>query len=256
MNIREIAERAYTKRLRKNLTHIPNHVAIIQDGNRRYAKAHGKDTEYGHKCGANTTEQVIDWMSEFGIRHITFFAFSTENFQRPIEEREELRQLFMEKFSALLDDERVSQHNINVSIIGDRTLLDEELKKTIQEVEEATKNNSRYFIHIALAYGGRNEIVTTAKKIVAAVQSNTISVDQITPELVTEKMYLGIVMPPVDLMIRTADEHRTSNFLPWMANGNEATVCFCTPTWPEFRYVDMLRALRIYDEQKCKKLTT
>ncbi len=256
MSIRSVAEAVYAKRLRKSLTHIPNHVAIIQDGNRRYARARGKDTGYGHRLGADTTERVLDWMGELGIRHVTFFAFSTENFRRPEEEKEELHQLFMEKFSALLTDERVSRHEINVSVIGDRSLLDEELKKTIQDVEAATKNYSHYFIHIALAYGGRNEIVTTTKKIVAAVQSGTISADQITPELVTENMYQGVAMPPVDLIIRTANDRRTSNFLPWMANGNEAAVCFCTPTWPEFRYVDMLRALRIYDERMRETLTT
>ncbi|HJK22545.1 MAG TPA: undecaprenyl diphosphate synthase family protein, partial [Methanocorpusculum sp.] len=108
MSIRSVAENLYAKRLRKSLMYIPNHVAIIQDGNRRYAKAHGKDTGYGHRLGADTTERVLDWMGELGIRHVTFFAFSTENFRRPEEEKEELHQLFMEKFSALLTDERVS----------------------------------------------------------------------------------------------------------------------------------------------------
>jgi len=256
VSIRSVVESVYAKKLRRCLIHIPNHVAIIQDGNRRYARARGKDTGYGHRLGAETTGRVLDWMGELGIRHVTFFAFSTENFRRPEEEKEELHQLFMEKFSALLTDERVSRHEINVSVIGDRSLLDEELKKTIQDVEAATKNYSRYFVHTALAYGGRNEIVTTAKKIVAAVQSGTISADQITPELVTESMYQGVAMPPVDLIIRTANVRRTSNFLPWMANGNEAVVCFCTPTWPEFRYLDLLRALRIYDDRMRETLTT
>ena len=239
----------YAKRLYRSLTHIPNHVAIIQDGNRRYAQARGEATGYGHRMGADTTERVLDWMGELDIRHVTFFAFSTENFQRTEEEKEELHQLFVEKFSALLTDDRVARHEINVSVIGDRSLLDEELKKKIEAAEAATKNYSRYFVHIALAYGGRNEIVITAKKIVTAVRDGSIAADAITPELVTENMYQGISMPPVDLIIRTANDRRTSNFLPWMANGNEAAVCFCTPTWPEFRYVDMLLALRMYDER-------
>ncbi len=109
MSIRSVAENVYAKRLRRSLTHIPNHVAIIQDGNRRYARARGKDTGYGHRLGADTTERVLDWMGELGIRHVTFFAFSTENFRRPEEEKEELHQLFMQKFSALLTDARVSR---------------------------------------------------------------------------------------------------------------------------------------------------
>jgi tritrans,polycis-undecaprenyl-diphosphate synthase [geranylgeranyl-diphosphate specific] len=119
----------------------------------------------------------------------------------------------MDKFSAILTDERVSRHEINVSVIGDRTLLDVELKKTILKVEATTKHYSRYFVHISLAYGGHNEIVATAKKIIAAVQSNSISVD-ITSDMVTENMHQGISMPPVDLIIRTENDCRTSNFLP------------------------------------------
>ena len=129
MSIRSVAENLYAKRLRRSLTHIPNHVAIIQDGNRRYARARGKDTGYGHRLGADTTERVLDWIGELDIRHVTFFAFSTENFQRTEEEKEELHQLFVEKFSALLTDDRVARYEINISVIGDRSLLDEELKK-------------------------------------------------------------------------------------------------------------------------------
>ncbi|MDV0440878.1 polyprenyl diphosphate synthase [Methanorbis furvi] len=249
MSIRSVAEAVYAKRLRGKLLHIPSHVAIIQDGNRRFAKSRGMDTSYGHRLGADTSERVLDWMGELGIRHVTFFAFSTENFRRPEEEKAELHLLFMDTFSRLLTDERVYKNEINITIIGDRALLDDELLQIIEETEVATKDHSRFFVHIAIAYGGRNEIVATAKKIVAAVRDGSIPVSQITPELVTENMYQGISMPPVDLIIRTANDRRTSNFLPWMANGNEAAVCFCTPTWPEFRYVDMLRALRVYDER-------
>jgi tritrans,polycis-undecaprenyl-diphosphate synthase [geranylgeranyl-diphosphate specific] len=124
-----------------------------------------------------------------------------------------------------------------------------ELKKTILKVGATAKHYSRYFVHISLAYGDRSEIVATAKKNRRCSQSNSISVDDITPDMVTKNMYQGISAPPVDLIIRTANNRRTSNFLPWMANGNEAAVCFCTSTWPEFRYVDLLRALRVYDER-------
>lgn len=249
MSIRSVAEKIYARRLRSKLVHLPNHVAIIQDGNRRFAKDHGMDTGAGHRLGADTTERVLDWMGELDIRHITFYAFSTENFRRPEDEQAELHQLFLEKFSALLTDPRVVKHEINISVIGDRSLLDADLLKIIEDAEAATRQYSRYFVHVALAYGGRNEIVMTAKKIVAGVRDGSITVEEITPKLVTESMYPGISMPPVDLIIRTANDRRTSNFLPWMANGNEAAVCFCTPTWPEFRYMDMLRALRIYDER-------
>ncbi len=239
----------YARLLRWQLKYIPMHVAIIQDGNRRFAKAHGKDTGYGHRLGADTTERVLDWMSELGIRHITFYAFSTENFKRPEDEKTELLRLFIEKFGGIVEDRRVYENQINITVIGDRSLLDPALLEKVEAAEEATRNHSRYYVHFALAYGGRNEIVTTARRIVSDVRAGKLMPEEITPDAVTRRMYPEMLMPPVDLIIRTANDRRTSNFLPWLANGNEAAVCFCTPTWPEFRYVDMLRALRTYDQR-------
>ena len=249
MSFRNFAESVYTRLLRWQLTYIPMHVAIIPDGNRRFANANGKDTGYGHRLGADTTERVLDWMSELGIRHITFYAFSTENFKRPEDAKAELLRLFIEKFGDIVEDRRVYENQINITVIGDRSLLDPELLEKVEAAEEATRNHSRYYVHFALAYGGRNEIVTTAQRIVSDVRSGKLIPEEITPDAVTRRMYPEIPMPPVDLIIRTANDRRTSNFLPWLANGNEAAVCFCTPTWPEFRYVDMLRALRTYDQR-------
>jgi len=247
--LRTFAENLYVHRLVRQLTHIPTHVAIIQDGNRRYAKSHGQDTEYGHRAGAETTLRVLDWMGELGIVHTTFYAFSTENFKRPKEEVDELLELFIEKFSDMMVDKRIYDKEINVTVIGDRSRIDKRLLDKIEAIEERTKNHKKFFVHFALAYGGRNEIVDTTKCIVSKVRAGEISPDSITPDLVASRMYPTVKMPPVDLIIRTANDKRTSNFLPWLANGNEAAVCFCAPTWPEFRYVDMVRALRTYDER-------
>lgn len=249
MSVRSCAESLYAKYLQLRLKHIPTHVAIIQDGNRRYAKAHGIEVSEGHRLGAITTENVLDWMNLLGIRHVTFYAFSTENFNRPEDEVEELMQLFIDKLEEIIHDERVIKNKINVTIIGDRSMLPADVLRRVEESEEATKYYSNYYMHLALAYGGRNEILMTAKSILGEVKEGKISSDEITPELITKKMYPEIPMPPVDLIIRTGNDRRTSNFLPWLANGNEAAVCFCAPTWPEFRYVDMLRALRTYDQR-------
>lgn len=249
MSVRTFAEDLYVHRLVRQLTRIPTHVAIIQDGNRRYAKAHGKDTAFGHRAGAETTFKVLEWMEGLGISHVTFYAFSTENFKRPKEEVQELLELFLEKFTEMLADKRLFEGEVNVTIIGDRSLINKQLLEKIEAVEEATKNHKKYFLHLALAYGGRNEIVETTKCIVSKVRAGEISPDSITPDFVTKRMYPTVDMPPVDLIIRTANDKRTSNFLPWLANGNEAAVCFCAPPWPEFRYVDLVRALRTYDER-------
>jgi tritrans,polycis-undecaprenyl-diphosphate synthase [geranylgeranyl-diphosphate specific] len=140
-------------------------------------------------------------MGVLDIPHVTFFAFSTENFSRSEEEKEKLCQLLVEIFSTLLKDGRVSRCEINVSVIGGRSLLDDELKKSIFEIESATMNYSRYFWHVSVVSGGRSEIVAIVKKIATAVQSCTISANCITSVPVTETMRPGILMPLVDLII-------------------------------------------------------
>ncbi|WP_319377947.1 polyprenyl diphosphate synthase [uncultured Methanocorpusculum sp.] len=249
MSLRSFAEDLYVHRLIRQLTHVPTHVAIIQDGNRRYAKAKGKDTAFGHRAGAEITMKVFDWMEELGVIHTTFYAFSTENFKRSPEEVNELLELFIEKFSEMIKDQRIYDKKVNITVIGDRSLINDRLLQKIHDVEEATKDHHHYYLHFAIAYGGRNEILETTKSIVAKVRAGEFSADSITPDCVTERMYPEVEMPPVDLIIRTANDKRTSNFLPWLANGNEAAVCFCVPPWPEFRYVDMVRALRTYDQR-------
>lgn len=247
--LRAFAETRYANRILRNLTHLPNHVAVIQDGNRRYAREHGISVDMGHKLGAETTINVLEWAKKLNIKHVTFYAFSTENFKRDDDEVAGLMDLFVEKFTQMLTDPRVVNNKINVTVVGDRTLIPPHVLKKVNEIEERTKDFHNHFVHIALAYGGRNEIVETAKRVVTAFRDGEISLDEITPEKITEAMYPAGDMPPVDLILRTANDRRTSNFLPWLANGNEAAVCFCVPTWPEFRYVDMVRALRTYDER-------
>ena len=247
--LRSFLEKVYANCLVRRFSHIPNHVAVIQDGNRRFAKEHGMSVESGHRLGADTTLQVMEWMEKLNIRYITFYAFSTENFRRSSEEVEGLHALFIDKFHEMLEDARVHNNKINIRVVGDRSLISPDLLSIIEQVEEATKNYDRYFVHIAIAYGGRNEIVETARDIIESCRKGLCSPDDITPDMMTRTMYPLEDMPPVDLILRTAGDHRTSNFLPWLANGSEAAVCFCVPTWPEFRYVDFVRALRVYDER-------
>ena len=249
MSLRSFAENLYVHRLIRQLTCVPTHVAIIQDGNRRYAKARGKDSAFGHRAGAETTLKVCDWMEELGVKHATFYAFSTENFKRSPEEVNELLELFIEKFSEMIVDQRLYDKQVNITVIGDRSLIKDRLLEKIRDVEEATKDHHRYYLHFAIAYGGRNEILETTKSIIAKVRAGELSPDAITPDCVTERMYSEVEMPPVDLIIRTANDKRTSNFLPWLANGNEAAVFFCVPPWPEFRYVDMVVLSGRYDQR-------
>ena len=231
------------------MRHVPRHVAVIQDGNRRFARDQGIQTAIGHRLGADTTEQVLDWACDLGVRHITLYTFSTENFRRDPEELASLFALFQEKFRAILRDERVHRNHIRVRMIGDRSLLPDDLLATIDAAEEATREYGDYFINVALAYGGRNEIVHAARSILDEVRQGALAPAAITPDIVESHLHRGAPIPPVDLIIRTGNDSRTSNFLPWLANGHESAVYFCAPYWPAFRKIDLLRAMRVYDQR-------
>jgi tritrans,polycis-undecaprenyl-diphosphate synthase [geranylgeranyl-diphosphate specific] len=232
------------------IRHIPCHVAIIQDGNRRFATARGLVRQEGHRAGADRTEQVLDWSHELGIRHVTLYSFSTENLLRDKEEVKYLFDLFKERFSRVARDERIHRDRIRVRMVGDRSLLPDDLISVITRAEEATSAYDSYFLNIALAYGGRNEIVRAAKEILEKVGSGEYTAGSIDSALVEQHLCADHNLPPVDLVIRTGNECRTSNFLPWLANGHESAVYFCAPFWPLFRRIDLLRAIRVYSQRR------
>ena len=159
MILRPLIEPLYERYLKVQYQHVPNHIAIIQDGNRRYAKMLGIDTTKGHRAGADKTEEMLDWAHELGIRHITLYTFSTENFSRKKEEVDHLFALFKEKFLSILHDERVEKYKIRVQMVGDRAMLPDDLRDAVNKAEKATQDNTGFHLNIALAYGGRNEIV-------------------------------------------------------------------------------------------------
>ncbi|MDK2973692.1 MAG: tritrans,polycis-undecaprenyl-diphosphate synthase [Methanofollis sp.] len=192
---------------------------------------------------------MLEWIEDIGIRTITLYSFSTENFNRDKREVNDLFEIFKENFISILSDERVHRNQIRVQMIGDRSMLPADLLETVNAAEEATRHYSHFFLNVALAYGGRNEIVHAARRIVGGVRKGVIAPEEITPRTVERYLYEDIPLPPVDLIIRTGNERRTSNFLPWMANGNECAVYFCAPYWPLFRKIDLLRAIRVYDQR-------
>jgi len=246
---RSLLDSLYERYLRMQVRHVPNHIAIIQDGNRRYAKQLGIDTASGHRAGADKTEEMLDWAHELGIKHITLYTFSTENFSRKQEEISHLFSLFKEKFASVMNDERVKKYKIRVQMVGDRSRLPDDLREVVEAAEQATRDNTGFFLNIALAYGGRNEIVLAAREILEETERSGMSPAGIDVQLVERHLHGGKGIPPVDLIIRTGNESRTSNFLPWLANGHESAVYFCAPYWPLFRKIDVLRAIRIYDQR-------
>lgn len=253
MILRVFLERLYERYLAIQCPHMPCHVAIIQDGNRRFAALMGIDTAKGHRAGADKTEEMLDWAHELGIKHITLYTFSTENFGREPDEILHLFAIFKEKFLAIITDERVHRYKIRVQMVGDRSLLPQDLLSAVEAAESATKDYTGFTLNVALAYGGRNEIVLAAREIISKVQEGKIAPGEIDVGMVEEHLHGGKGIPPVDLIIRTGNEYRTSNFLPWLANGHESAVYFCAPYWPLFRKIDLLRAIRIYDQRIAAK---
>jgi tritrans,polycis-undecaprenyl-diphosphate synthase [geranylgeranyl-diphosphate specific] len=222
------------------------HIAIIQDGNRRYARNKGLPQQLGHSLGAKTTEKVLDWCLELGLKHITLYAFSTENFNRSREERLYLFDLIKSKFDDLYKSKKVYENKIRIRAIGRTDLLPRDLQEAIARAEEATRGFDRLFLNVALAYGGQGELVDAARALARQVKEGRIKAEKVNESLISKYLYPqdGLPVPKVDLIIRTGGDCRTSNFLPWQANGNECAAYFCAPYWPEFRKLDFMRAIR------------
>jgi tritrans,polycis-undecaprenyl-diphosphate synthase [geranylgeranyl-diphosphate specific] len=223
------------------------HVAIIQDGNRRYARQRGLSKVLGHSLGADTSEMVADWCLELGIKHLTLYAFSTENFDREEMEKRYLFELIKTKFIELNNSEKIHGNKVRVRAIGRVEMLPEDLQEEICRTEAATRTYERMYLNVALAYGGQRELVDAARALACQVKAGKIRAEEVNEELIAMQLYPrdGIPVPKVDLIIRTGGETRTSNFLPWQANGNECAAYFCAPYWPEFRKIDFLRAIRV-----------
>ncbi|AKH98321.1 polyprenyl diphosphate synthase [Halanaeroarchaeum sulfurireducens] len=239
----------YERVLRREISGAPSHVAVIQDGNRRYARERGDDTATGHRVGAETTERVLDWCAELGVDELTLYAFSTENFNRPPDEREHLFDLIEEKLYQFADADRVHEERVRVRAIGDTDRLPERVQQAIDYAEAQTAGYDALTLNVAVAYGGRAELLQAAREIGSAVDRGDLDPADVTAETVEARLYDGAVRD-VDLIVRTGGDERTSNFLPWHANGNEAAAFFCTPYWPEFSKIDFLRAIRTYEARE------
>lgn len=233
---------------------IPHHIAVIQDGNRRFAEKIGQPKYMGHVYGADTAEKVMDWCWELGVKQLTLYSFSTENFKRSEEEKQEIFYLLKQKLKELCEDERTHKRRMRVRAIGKIDLLPQDVVCAIKEVEDLTQNYDGVYLNMALAYGGRGEIVDAARKIAQRVKEDRIKVEEIDENTISAYLYPDKEpIPKVDLIIRTGGEGRTSNFLPWQASGYESAVYFCAPLWPEFRKIDFLRAVRTYQQRESEK---
>ena len=236
---------AYVNEITRTIETTPDHVAVIQDGNRRYARERGLDPADGHAHGADTTEDLLHWCNELDISEVTLYTFSTENFARPDDELEELFELIREKLYLLADADLIHENNVRINGLGDIQQLPADLIEAVEYAQQQTRAYDSLKLNIAIAYGGRNELLRATRTIAEQVQTEAIDPTEITVATVESQLYQE-PLQPVDLIIRTGGDKRTSNFLPWYANGNEASVYFCTSYWPSFSRVDFYRAMRTY----------
>jgi tritrans,polycis-undecaprenyl-diphosphate synthase [geranylgeranyl-diphosphate specific] len=247
--VRRLVERAYERLLRRDIDGTPDHVAIIQDGNRRYARERGDETADGHREGARTTERVLQWCQDLGVEELTLYAFSTENFERPPGERDHLFDLIESKLRAFADRAEVHENEVCIRALGEVDRLPERVRNAVAYAEGRTAGYDRFRLNVALAYGGRAELLGAARDTLDAVAEGRLDPADVDAAEIERRLYARPVRD-VDLIVRTGGDERTSNFLPWHANGNEAAVFFCAPYWPEFSKIDFLRAIRTYESRE------
>lgn len=243
--LRDATERRLLERVRQDP--VPRHLAIIMDGNRRFASAHGMLTAEGHVKGKDKIEELLDWCLEVGIRVLTVFALSTENLSRPPEEIDDLMDLFEKSFRDIAVDERVHRYGIRVRSIGDREILPPRVQEAIGVAERATQSYDNYRYNVAIAYGGRDEIVEAIRVLAREVRAGRLDPEAIDAKMVSDHLYTSD-LPDPDLILRTSGEERISNFLLWQSAYSE--LYFSDVMWPGLTRLDFLRAIRTFQTRQ------
>ena len=223
-----------------------NHLAIIMDGNRRFAWNSDLAAGIGHRIGKEKLERVLDWVLEINIPWFTVYALSTENLNRPIEELDVLFDLYVEGLKDIADDPRIHENNVRVHIIGRRELLPQRVNDAIDYAEAKTAEYNDFVFTVCLAYGSREEMISAIQSIAKDHASGALTMDDINEELVSDRLYTAD-MPDPDLVIRTSGEERISNFLLWQMAYTE--LYFTDVFWPSFSKKDLLKAIRTYQDR-------
>jgi len=223
---------------------LPEHIAIIMDGNRRWAKNQGLTTKDGHKAGSKNLEKIAIFCNEIGIKYLTVYAFSTENWKRTKEEVSALMFILKANLDSML--RKMDLKNIKIRVIGEKENIPNDIQEKIDKLVEKTKNNTGLVLNIAFNYGGRAEIVNACKIIAEKVKNGEIELGNINEKMISDNIYTAC-QPDPDLMIRTSRELRTSNFLPWQLTYSE--FYFPEKHWPEFTENDLLEAIKVYQKR-------
>lgn len=228
-----------------NSTGLPEHIAVIMDGNGRWAKQKGMTRTFGHKNAVDAVRSVIETCGELKIPYLTLFAFSTENWKRPKTEVNFLMRLLASTIKSEIKE--LSEKGVKLQYIGEIDKLPENVIKSLNSAAEMTKNNTGLNLTIALNYGSKNEIIRAVKQIVESVEDGKTKVSDITPELFEQNLYTKDI-PNVDLLIRTSGEYRISNFLLWQIAYSE--LYFTDTLWPDFRKDDLMKAIEVYTNRE------
>lgn len=223
---------------------IPNHVAIILDGNGRWAKSKGMPRNYGHVQGAKTVEVICEEAYRMGIQYLTVYAFSTENWNRPADEVNALMGLLRNYMKTCL--KTAAKNNMCVRIIGEKSRLDEDIRKRMEELERATKDNTGLHFQIAINYGGRDEIVRAVRRLSERVSTGELKTEDITEQTISDLLDTHD-LPEPDLLIRTCNEQRISNFLLWQLAYTE--LYFTPVAWPDFSKEELEKAIEAYNKR-------
>jgi len=228
-----------------NTDHLPEHIAIIMDGNGRWAKQKGKLRVFGHEKGAKAVKRIVEGCAELGVKHLTLYAFSTENWNRP---KLEVRTLMKLLISSLKKEiKTLRENNIKLNAIGNLKDLPTRVYEELVDVMERTKNNDRVTLTLALSYGSKDEIINTIKQISIKVKNNIISPEDIDESVINEHLYTRN-LPNVDLLIRTGGEQRISNFLLWQIAYTE--LYFTDVFWPDFTKEHLYETIINYQKRE------
>ncbi|MFH1013129.1 MAG: polyprenyl diphosphate synthase [Thermoplasmatota archaeon] len=226
---------------------VPKHIAIIMDGNRRFAHNIGLSSDAGHLFGRDKVEDVLEWCIELGIKNLTLYAFSTENFNRNPKEIERLMSICRNELIHALDDKRIQQHQVRVKVIGHIESLPTDVQDAAKNLMRQTKLHKKYNLTIALAYGGREEIIRAIQNIANDVKNNTLTINQIDEQKVSSYLYTT-GLPDPDLILRTSGEERISNFLLWQMAYSE--FYFSDVYWPALTKREFLQAIQTFQMRK------
>jgi tritrans,polycis-undecaprenyl-diphosphate synthase [geranylgeranyl-diphosphate specific] len=227
---------------------IPQHIGIILDGNRRWASINLYSRRFGHWIGAKNAEHILEWCHDLKIKAVTLYILSTENLQREPEELRELFEVVENKLRDLRNDERIYRYRVKVKALGKQELLPESIRSIIKDLESTTMEFDTHFLNIAIAYGGRTEILDGVREIAQKVREGRLNPNDIDRLTLEKHLYTAhLANPEPEMIIRTSGEERLSGFLLWQ--GAYSELVFMDVYWPDFRKIDLMRAIRTYQKR-------